>query len=161
MKKKNVAKKVVRKVKVTKKEVVSVHKENEPSYVVQVNDPKMLRKDVLEALREIILFMQGYEKFRKIQEDKVALFNILKADVRDLNTIVDTKLKKYMPKGNLKVVKQEKPAEEQQVKVVPINQAPKVVVEKYHDEPVQMVNNDLEDLENQLKSIEDQLRNIK
>lgn len=160
MKKKNVAKKVVKKN--ARKVVISVHKENEPSYVVQVNDPKMLRKDVLEALREVILFMQGYEKFRKIQEDKVVLFNVLKADVRDLNTIVDTKLKKYMPKGNLKVMKQEKPKEEQQqVKVVLMNQAPKVVIEKYHDEPVEVGNNDLEDLENQLKSIEDQLRNIK
>ena len=156
-------KKILKKGIVKKKEVVKVvPKENEPQYVVQLSDPKMLRKDVLEALREVILFMQGYDRFRKIQEEKIALFNVLKNDVRDLNNILDAKLKKYLPKGKLKLIKPEV-QKENQVKVVPLAPMEKVVVEKYHDEPTTatMGSNELEELENQLKSIESQLKNIK
>ena len=74
---------------VPKTAVASAVKEKEPSYVVQVNDPKMLRRDILESLREIIIFMQGYERFRKIQEEKVALFSALKKDVRELNGFIE------------------------------------------------------------------------
>ena len=149
---------------VKKKEAVKVAlKENEPNYVVQLGDPKMLRKDVLEALREVILFMQGYDKFRKVQEEKLALFSLLKNDVRELNTILDLKLKKYLPRGKLKLIKQEVQKESSQVKVVPLSPVERIVVEKYHDEPTTatMGSNELEELENQLKNIESQLKNIK
>jgi len=61
----------------------------EPEYMIQVNDPTMVRKDLLESLRETIIFMQGYETIRKIQEEKVALFTQLKLDVNELNNLVE------------------------------------------------------------------------
>src|SRR3989338_2618435 len=95
---------------VPKTAVASAVKEKEPSYVVQVNDPKMLRRDILESLREIIIFMQGYERFRKIQEEKVALFSALKKDVRELNGFIEAKLKGYLPKGKLRGLKSTVPS---------------------------------------------------
>ena len=61
-----------------------------------------MRRDILESLREVILFMQGYEKFRKLQEEKIAIFNQLKNDVKELNQMIDSRLRKYFPKGKLK-----------------------------------------------------------
>src|SRR3989338_4955922 len=84
-----------------KKKVVPAKLEKEPDYMVQIAEPKMVRKDLLESLREVIIFMQGYEKFKKVQEDKVALFTALKSDVRELNLLIEGQLKKYLPKGKL------------------------------------------------------------
>src|SRR3989344_3494540 len=69
--------------------------------MVQVSDPKNVRKDLLEGLREIIIFMQGYEAFKKIQEEKIAVFAQLRDDVKVLNNQVDSKLRRLLPKGKL------------------------------------------------------------
>ncbi len=64
-------------------------KVHEPNFMIQVSEPKILRKDVLEALRDVIIFMQGYEKFRKIQEEKIATFAQLRDDVKELTSLMD------------------------------------------------------------------------
>ena len=42
--------------------------EREPEFMVHISDPPQLRKEVLEGLRELIILMQGYEQFHKIQQ---------------------------------------------------------------------------------------------
>jgi len=174
-----------------KKKVVKHEKiEKEPEYMVQVNDPTMLRKDLLESLREVIIFMQGYETFRKIQEEKVNLISVLKTQVKDLNSLVDTKLRKYLPKGKLRLIKKPSPVreefeaddadtlpneEELGLEVVKIDRGPKVDVpppEVASAEPVaeprvmvppperERPKSELEELEDQLKDIENQLQDI-
>ena len=142
--------------------------EKEPEYMIQVGDPKMLRKDLLESLREVIIFMQGYETFRKIQEEKVALFTMLKSQVKEINSMVDNKLKKYLPKGKLRGIseKQMHPEEQQEeetlqgeprIEIVPIERVQRKVVEQ----PAQKAPaNELDELEKQLRDIENQLQNI-
>ncbi|MEK6845162.1 MAG: hypothetical protein AABY26_00265 [Nanoarchaeota archaeon] len=133
------------------------HEEKVPEFMVQLSDPKELRKEVLETVREIIIFMQGYENFRKIQEEKVKLFSQLRSDIRVISSLVDNSLKKNLPKGKLKevaapkrVVEEEEPEEEPEVQEkVPVPQ--KVV-------PVPK--SELEELEDQLNDIEGQLRGI-
>ncbi|MEK6863091.1 MAG: hypothetical protein AABW53_00120 [Nanoarchaeota archaeon] len=129
--------------------------------MVQLNEPKNLRKDILEALREIIIFMQGYEAFRKIQEEKVATFSQLREDVKVLNSLIDTKLRRYLPKGKLAgvvkkpVVKKEEP-EEREIpaprEMPMMRSAPKPEPKKESDE--------LDELESQLQDIEGRLRRI-
>jgi len=157
---------------------ISVQKEAEqkpgdPQYMIQLSDPKMLRKDLLESLREIIIFMQGYEKFRQIQEEKVNLFTSLKSEVKELNGLIENKLRKYFPKGKLKAVTKDLEREEMEkedkrmlsnaVEVVdaePQPKAEKVVapVQPYQEEkdPYSEINH----LESQLKDIENQLRGL-
>lgn len=131
-------------------------KETGPDFMVQVSDPKMVRKDLLETLREIIIFMQGYEKFRQIQEEKVAIFGALKNDVKDINLLIDHKLKKLLPKGKLKAttgkekVEVEEDGEEEDLLA---EEKPKKVP---HKEP----KNQLEALESQLKDIEGELKKV-
>ena len=131
-------------------------KEKHPEYMVHIADPKMLRKDLLESLREIIIFMQGYEKFRQIQEEKVAHFSSLKARSRDLNNLVDNKLKHYFPKGKagpVKVKTEAPPVEEPEL---PAGREPMVVTG-----PRELPRrSDLDELESQLKDIESQLKRV-
>lgn len=132
--------------------------DKDPNFMVQLNEPRMLRKDLLESIREIIIFMQGYEKFRKIQEDKVTLFTQLKTDIRVLGSLVDDKLHKYLPKGKLKAVQ----ADKIQSRPFERNEEP-LTVSKTNivaSTPSSSPHSELEELENQLKGIEGQLRNM-
>ncbi|NQV91990.1 hypothetical protein HQ489_05960 [Candidatus Woesearchaeota archaeon] len=119
--------------KVTKKTSLPKHKsvplkkvvkhEIGPAYMVQLSDPKSIRKDILESLREVIIFMQAHEKFMRIQEEKVTLFAQLKDEVKDLNLLIEHRLKKHLPKGKLKAVsryeeKRQKQQEMEKVEVI-------------------------------------------
>jgi len=140
--------------------------ESGPEYMVQVNDPKMLRKDVLESLREVIIFMQGYEKFRKIQEEKVALFIDLKTVVKELNSLIEGKLKKYLPKGKLKEITAERQRimeqEEEDEKVEDEAHKPMPEIKPQVALPIEVEKqkDDLHELESQLNDIESQLKKI-
>lgn len=140
-------------------------KVREPEYMVQVNDPPSVRRDLLESLREVIIFMQGYEKFRKIQEEKVATFTKLKEDIKDMNQLIEGRLRKYFPKGKLHAAMREEKMREEKEKVEVVEkeetlELPKVqVVDETPEEDAS--HGELEELESQLKDIEKQLQNIK
>lgn len=166
VKKKITKKSTKRKAPVAKKPVQSrgklVKKDREPEYMVQVHEPTNLRKNILESLREIIIFMQSYEKFRQIQEEKVATFNDLKESIKQLTSLLDHKLKHHFPKGKLSistlrrdVPKMAVPAEmEDEIEEVE-TPARKTA---YTPEPHPIT--ELDELESQLRDIEGQLRKI-
>lgn len=129
--------------------------------MVQIHEPKNLRKDILEGLREIIIFMQGYEAFRKIQEEKVKTFAQLRDDVRTLNSLLDTKLRRYLPKGKLAgvvkraaVPRRETAPEEREF---PPAREP---VRMAKSEPVKEEASELDELEVQLRDIENRLKGM-
>ncbi len=131
--------------------------------MVQLNEPKNLRKDILEALREIIIFMQGYEAFRKIQEEKVSTFLQLREDVKVLNSLIDTKLRRYLPKGKLAGVVKKSPAkkEEPEERETPAPREMQVPVMRSAPKPEPKKESDeLDELESQLQDIEGRLRRI-
>ena len=141
-----------------------VKKDKEPEYMVQVHEPTNLRKNILESLREIIIFMQSYEKFRQIQEEKVNTFNDLKESIKQLTTLLDHKLKHHFPKGKLSIssVRRDIPKmaipakmendDDSEETEVPARKA------AYTPEPHPIT--ELDELESQLRDIEGQLRKI-
>ncbi|MDO8510980.1 MAG: hypothetical protein Q7S55_02340 [Nanoarchaeota archaeon] len=139
-------------------------KERGLNLMVQVSDPKNVRKDLLEALREIIIFMQGYEAFRKIQEEKIAVFTQLRDDVKGLNNLVDNKLRRLLPKGKLAGMVKRPAAraeveEKEEMEPMPAPKAqPKMMMPK--PEPQQEGSSDLDELESQLREIESRLRHM-
>jgi polyhydroxyalkanoate synthesis regulator phasin len=158
----------------------SVSHDKHPTYMVQVPEPKMLRRDVLEALREIIVFMQGYEKFRKIQEEKVATFTTLKTHVKELSRLIDHNLRAHFPKGKLaamsredsmKLEAREHPELIPKPEVAPPRVAPvaqpadtssmPLPVSQQAPLPVTSQRSELDELEAQLADIEGQLKGIK
>lgn len=131
--------------------------EKEPSYMIQIGDPKTARKNILEGLREVIIFMQSYEKFKQIQQAKVATFAQLENDVKAINSLIENKLRNYIPKGRLKLISAEKEQEEkEEVSAQPepkrTYSPPKPAIKKTGSE--------LDELESQLKDIESQLQGI-
>ena len=134
----------------------------------------MVRKDILESLREVIIFMQGYEKFKQVQEEKVATIALLKEQVAELSTLVTHELKKYLPIGKLKpIIKEQNPkAFVEGPKDHYVDHGPKTVIEPFEEERVPLTvykqttptkpkpKNELEELESQLQDIEHQLQNI-
>ena len=141
-----------------------VKREKEPEYMVQVHEPTNLRKNVLESLREIIIFMQSYEKFRQIQEEKVATFNDLKESIKNLTTLLDHKLKGYFPKGKLStsMLRREVPKMEvpEEMEEEPEDVEPKTSARKTTYVPEANPISELDELESQLRDIEGQLRKI-
>ena len=88
--------------------------------------------------------MQGYEQFHKIQQQKVAHLTTLDRKLREINNIIDRKLKPYLPKGKLKpLTTLRMPAMEE--KVIAKGPAPK---------------SELDELEAQLRDIEGQLGKV-
>ncbi len=144
------------------KEHEKAHLEKEPEYMIQISDPKMLRKDILESLREVIIFMQGYETFRKIQEEKVALFTILKLQIKEINALIEGKLKKYLPQGKLRVLTEKQQQHNEQVEELPEEEPLVEVVPMTvrRPEPSRTPPSELDELEKQLRDIESQLQSI-
>ncbi|HLC88473.1 MAG TPA: hypothetical protein VJG49_00390 [Candidatus Nanoarchaeia archaeon] len=143
-------------------------REKEPEYMIQINDPKVLRKDILESLREVIIFMQGYEKFRKIQEEKVATITVLKEQIKEVESLIGHHLRKYLPVGKLKPMFKEEPKHLEAVPALsqPVEEeipAP-FPVQTYRQEKSATATlkpkGELEELESQLQDIEHQLQNI-
>ncbi len=134
----------------------------DPEFMIQINDPVMLRKDVLESLREIILFMQGYEKFRALQDEKTSLFLKLKGDLKDLN-MLEGKLRKLLPKGKLQAVTgQMKKQQQREVESFEEEEKIPLQVVPVSSSPVtHQVTSDLDQLEAQLRDIEGQLHGLK
>jgi len=142
-------------------------KEKEPEYVVQIQDPRMVRKELLESLRDLIIFMQGYEQFRKLQEMKVAQFSALRNDVKELNHLLDVKLRQHFPKGKVKPLSAALAAPKPVLRVKPEEE-----MEEERPAPVRLSarkevsaptpqKSDLDELEQQLRDIESQLRDVK
>ncbi|MBS3127457.1 hypothetical protein J4228_04805 [Candidatus Woesearchaeota archaeon] len=159
MSKKKAVRKSSHPAKKARKEKVAQAEKN-PEYMVNIQDPKNLRKDVLESLREVIIFMQGYESFRQIQEEKVALFTKLKKEVSELQLLVNNKLRKYLPQGKLRAISREQyikeePPKVEKVEIVPKTAPPVEPVEK------EMAPSDLEQLEGQLRDIERELQGLR
>lgn len=134
-----------------KKGFTAIKKSSEPEYMIQVPDPKMVRKDILESLRELIIFMQGYEKFRKIQNEKVSALKQLQSQVRELNSLIDVKLRGLLPKGNMHAVKE----------MHGVRSKTKVPEVKSVESEVVKPKSELDELESQLKDIESQLHGLK
>ncbi len=152
VKKKNAKKRTAKKV-VHKKKAV---KENTPDYMVQIAEPKIVRKDILESLREVIIFMQGYEKFRKIQEDKVSLFSSLRFQIKELRSLINDNLRKKMPQGKLKGINPESPIEVNQRTV----DKSELEVANVNKKSISAASSDLTELESQLRDIENQLQRV-
>ncbi len=128
------------------------------NFVVQMSEPKNLRKDILEALREIILFMQGYETFMRIQEEKIATFAKLHEDVKVLNDLINNKLRRHMPKGKLKGIKIKMPKMIAEEPVIIKEETP--LYAEAAAPARKESSSDLDDLEMQLKDIENRLKRI-
>jgi hypothetical protein len=154
-----------------RRRVTKALKNKDPGYMVQLNEADLLRRDLLETLREVILFMQSYEKFKNVQQEKVNLFSILKADLKELNMLINTKMNGHFPKGKLHAITEteehaemeaEHALEDGAIRSESIGMAPQARRPKPAAlNPIASEShNELDQLEDQLRDIEAQLKGI-
>lgn len=136
----------------------------EPEFTIQIGDPQSLRKDLLESVRELILFMQGFDRFKKLQQEKLVEFSKLKAEARALTILVDTKMRRCLPKGTLKskAVKEEKAKKVKAPEdITSIPESVTIASNLSAPEPApKPEHSELEELEAQLQEIENQLKKV-
>ncbi len=136
----------------------------EPEFTVQIGDSQAVRKDLLESIRELILFMQGFDRFKKLQQEKTAEFFKLKTDARALTALVDTKIRRCLPKGTLKskAIKEEKNKKgknPEEIAAMPESVTIASDLLPTADIPKPKLS-ELEELEAQLQDIENQLKRV-
>ncbi|MFA5141357.1 MAG: hypothetical protein WC471_00085 [Candidatus Woesearchaeota archaeon] len=145
-------KKAVKAVKRTVKRKALVEDKPELLYM-GINNPIEIRRTVLECARDMVHFLQMFEKFRLIREEKKEAIRILKKEMKDLSTLMN-KLKLIMPKASVRtevhkeeVVKEAKEAREGKPKAfeMPKQEMPDLTVD------------DIDALESELKEIEEKL----
>ena len=142
----------------------SKKKDKEPQFMVQLNEPIAIRREVLESLREVIVFMQGHEKFLRVQEEKMAMIAKLKTDVSSINVLIENRLRKFLPTGKLQVfrkeVDEEDIPEEKPIKKIVAPATPQEYTEIKQPVTPRKMPTEIEEMEMQLRDIENQLKGI-
>ncbi|RLE44291.1 hypothetical protein DRJ19_00700 [Candidatus Woesearchaeota archaeon] len=85
-------------------------KEESPLYV-GIEDPIALRRQLLEATRDILQYLKRYEEFKRVREEKLELIS----RIRDLSDEIGKliwKIKKLLPKTGVRLPKKKIELEE-------------------------------------------------
>lgn len=134
-------------------------KSNEP-YFIGLGDPVELRKNILEPTREVIQFLQSYEEFKKIKEEKTHTILILKDDLKELKLYIN-KLRRLLPRSKVKAEKTytriQKEIKEECSEPKFYQPASKSVVSKSAPKPIPQTHPELDSLEKELGDIEKKL----
>ena len=129
-------------------------------FFVEMKEPLYVRKGILESMKEIIHFLQEYERFKQVKADKEKYIADLKKVINDLNSLV-TKLKTELPK------KQMKDLPEELKKTIMLKKKEKkkkakaeCVVKEELPEPEQPKRSEVDKLEDELVAIEQKLSRL-
>lgn len=126
-------------------------KEEESVFYVGMRDPIEIRRSLLESSKEMLQYLQRFEKFKSVRKEKEKETAKLKETIKEIQTLV-RKLKAELPKTGLRAKERPKP---KKVKKAPAKEESlPVVVEK----PKEM--SELEKLESELGEIEGRLTDL-
>ncbi len=142
----------------------STEKEEEQIFYVGLKDPIEIRRSILESSKEIVQYLQRFERFKKIRSEKAEEIAKLRVVMKDITKMV-RKLKTSLPKTKLrapihnhefKVKKQELVEEIKELKI----QNVKGIKEKVSVPKKKQEVSELEKLEAELSEIESRLSNL-
>ena len=158
-------KKTVKKKKTVKRKAVKKPKAaKEGIFYVGIQDPVELKHSLLESSKDLLQYLERFEKLKDIREKKKAEMEHLRGIFADI-TKNTNKLKRFLPKTKLRIDIHKKPAKKKAEKkeipkkvIMPkkdmVKKMPKPpVTEEVHDE-------DLAKLEAELSAIEGRLSKI-
>ncbi|MBS3112651.1 hypothetical protein J4418_01025 [Candidatus Woesearchaeota archaeon] len=148
------ARKTVKSPKKTIRKTENVSFAKEEIFYMGISNPIEIRRNILESARDMVQFLQMFEKFRIIREEKKQATLILKKQIKDLN-IITNKLKARLPKASMRYK-----TEKEKTPEPAIIENKKVEITKetpIRSEMPDIDINDIEALETELKDIEDKL----
>lgn len=121
-----------------------------------ISNPVDVRRNILECARDMVHFLQMFEKFRIIREEKKEAAVILKKQIKELNTLIN-KFKAALPKTTVRTgIKKPKIELEE----APVERHEEKAAEKPQEgssEIPEIKMDDIEALEAELHEIEDKL----
>lgn len=131
--------------------VKNIKEQQEGIFFVELKEPPEVKRNVLEALKDILGLMQQFEKFKQIRHEKLVKIQRLRSLVRDTNKMFGT-LKAKLPQTNFKTPSST-PVKKQSKKIASKKEkaAPKEVTPKKHK-------TELDKLESELNAIEEKLK---
>ena len=129
-------------------------------YFIGLGDPVELRKNILEPTREVIQFLQSYEEFKKVKEEKTYTIGLLKDDLKEIKMYVN-KLRRLLPRSKIKAERtytriKKEIKEEQEPEPVP----EPIPEPKPEPKPLPPAHPELDSLEKELADIEKKLGSL-
>ena len=73
-------------------------------YFVKINNPKSVRRILLENTRDVIKILQGYEEFKNVRKTRIELVDTFKKEMNEVKALV-SQLKKTLPKMSVRGAK--------------------------------------------------------
>jgi hypothetical protein len=126
--------------------------DKEELYYMGISNPIEVRRTILECARDMVHFLQLFEKFRIIREEKKEAIKILKKQIKDINGLTN-QLKTALPKVSVRAAETKK--EKLEIKHEPLDQ--KETAEAPRKEMPDLTVDDIEALEKELREIEEKL----
>ena len=132
-------------------------KEKKEVFFVGVKEPVEMRRNILEASREMVLLLQMYEKFKTVREEKRRNIDKLRGMIREI-ALLASRLKKHLPKTDLRAM----PIQEivRKPKKVEYKTEESVREVKKEERVLSKELTEIEKLEAELASIEMKLNNL-
>ena len=59
-------------------------------FFVRIEEPKKLRKKLLETSREVVLLIQDHESIKRIKQEKIELLNEAAKTISEINMLIQT-----------------------------------------------------------------------
>ena len=118
----------------------------EESYFVRVSDPIEVRRSILESSKNMIHFLQKYERFKTIRQKKIENINKLNQTIKEIHILV-SKLRAELPK----LPKRRRPVKKEKEEVEPVKPTEK--------KPVK-IKSELDRLEEELSKVEEKLTHL-
>lgn len=132
--------------------------QNNELFFVQIKEPTELRRNILEALKEIVEALKRFENFKHIRHEKLESIRRLRVLLKDANKMVGS-LKLRLPQTNLRatVIKEspKQPAKSRHKK-----KKKGKLSESHPKTTPKREMTELEKLETELTAIESKLRNL-
>lgn len=120
-------------------------------FFVEIKEPGEVRRNILEALKEIVELLQRFEKFRHVRHEKLLRIQKLRVLMKDANKTLGS-LKAMLPQTGIRV-----PVAREQ------KQQPKKAQKKKEtkeEKPAKKERTELEKLESELSAIESKLKSF-
>jgi len=129
--------------------------DKEKSFYVGISKPDEIRRSLLEGARDLVTYLQRYEKLKELRNEKLEKIQEAKSLVKEINSLI-LKLRREFPKTNLKV----QVREEQKPKKIQEVEIPKESIPIPKPDIRRKQVTDIEKLESELAEIEEKLGRI-
>lgn len=130
-------------------------KKEKDVFFVGVKEPIEIRRNILEASREMVLLLQMYEKFKTVRDEKRQATEKLRSLIREI-ALLASRLKRHLPKTDLRVMPIEEGKRKEVAKHIPIAEEEVKKEEKMLPREI----TEIEKLEAELASIEQKLNTL-